>query len=264
MQPVIKWSGSKRSQAEKIISYFPDYDTYYEPFIGGGSIMYHIKGKRVCSDICKPLIDLWQIIQNNPLYLIKEYETLWNELQEQGQEFYYSIRDKFNQTKNPAYFLFLSRTCTNGLIRFNKKGEFNNSYHHGRKGIKPDKLHKIMIDWSNKIQNVIFVHQSYEQILHMVKSNDFVYLDPPYFNTKGMYYGTINYEEFINFLKELNNKKVKFALSYDGIRGNTDRTVELPKDIYVRHEYIKSGLSSFNRLRGNTEEVYESLYLNYE
>ena len=70
MQPVIKWSGSKRSQAEKIISYFPDYDTYYEPFIGGGSIMYHIKGKRVCSDICNPLIDLWQIIQNNPLYLI--------------------------------------------------------------------------------------------------------------------------------------------------------------------------------------------------
>ena len=42
MQPVIKWSGSKRSQAEKIISYFPNYDTYYEPFIGGGSIMYHI------------------------------------------------------------------------------------------------------------------------------------------------------------------------------------------------------------------------------
>ena len=61
IKPVIKWSGSKRSQATEIMKYIPEqYETYYEPFVGGGSILYALSPqKAVCRDICEPLIELW-------------------------------------------------------------------------------------------------------------------------------------------------------------------------------------------------------------
>ena len=68
--PVIKWSGSKRSQAQQIASYLPEFDTYFEPFVGGGSVLYAVAPeKAICGDICTPLIELWQIIKNNPALL---------------------------------------------------------------------------------------------------------------------------------------------------------------------------------------------------
>lgn len=263
MQPVIKWSGSKRSQIKYILPYIVDYDVYYEPFVGGGSVMYNVSGKRICSDICKPLIDLWLLIQNDPNSLIINYRNHWNNLQKQGQNYYYLIRDNFNKNQSPYDFFFLSRTCTNGLIRFNSKGEFNNSFHHNRNGINPDTLKVIVYDWSKNIQTVKFINQDYKEILQTVTDKDIVYLDPPYFNTKGMYYGTINYNDFYAFLEQLNRKGIRWLLSFDGIRGNDDYTVNIPQDLYKEHLYIKSGKSSFNKLQLNNKEVYESLYMNF-
>ena len=78
MQPVIKWSGSKRPQAEIIKSYIPNFDTYYEPFVGGGSIMYAVSPqKAIVGDICKPLINLWNEIKTNPQQVADEYKKRW-------------------------------------------------------------------------------------------------------------------------------------------------------------------------------------------
>ena len=85
----------------------------------------------------------------------------------------------------------------------------------------------------------------YKDILIYVNSSDFVYLDPPYFNTKGLYYGGIDYDEFIEFLRELNDRNVKYILSYDGMRGDDNKIVDLPLDIYTRHYLLKSGNSAF-------------------
>jgi DNA adenine methylase len=90
----------------------------------------------------------------------------------------------------------------NGLIRFNASGEFNNSLHHTRKGIEPDRLGKIIRDWSEKIQNTEFYAQDYRKTTERATSGDFVYLDPPYFHTKGRYYGTIDFEQFLSFLED--------------------------------------------------------------
>ena len=123
MKPVIKWSGSKRTQSEAIKKYIPEsFDTYFEPFIGGGSMLYAINpDKSVCGDICVPLIDLWNEIKNNPDKLADEYEIRWKRLQEEGYTAYYAIRDEFNKNKSPYDLMFISRTCVNGLIRFNDK-----------------------------------------------------------------------------------------------------------------------------------------------
>lgn len=265
-KPVIKWSGSKRSQADTILSYFPDrYDTYFEPFVGGGSIMYACcPTKAICGDICEPLIALWNKIKTEPFEVSQSYAERWSKLQKDGYMTYYEIRDEFNKTKNPYDLLFLSRTCVNGLIRFNDNGEFNNSFHYSRPGIHPDKLWEIIHDWSSHIQGVEFFCSDYRLTCKTAKEGDLVYLDPPYFHTKGRYYGTISYNEFIDFLSDLNRRGVKYILSFDGIRGEQNYTVDIPRELFVRHEYIPSGNSTFKKIMDKEkQQVLESLYLNY-
>ena len=265
-QPVIKWSGSKRTQAKELIKLFPKHKNYYEPFLGGGSVLYVVRSEdlKVGGDICKPLIELWILIKNKPYLLIKSYRDSWERLQNEGYQVYYEIRDRFNDTQNPEDLFFLSRTCVNGLIRFNKNGKFNNSLHHTRKGIHPDRAEKVILDWSEKVKNVNFVSGDYREITKDAKFGDLVYLDPPYFNTKGRYFGTIDYEEFIKFLEDLNKRKIKFILSYDGMRGNKVYLKDLPKELYKRHIFLDSGNSSFKKVMDKTcETVRESVYLNF-
>lgn len=266
IKPVIKWSGSKRSQVNQILQMFPEkYGTYYEPFLGGGSVMYCVNNNhKICGDICSPLIEFWKTIRDNPQSLIETYQRDWNRLQNEGYKVYYEIRDRFNSKQNAYDLLFLSRTCVNGLIRFNSNGEFNNSLHHTRKGINPLKLAPIIEEWSKKIQGVNFICGDYRKITENVKEGDLIYLDPPYFNTKGRYYGTIDFEDFFIYLQGLNAKKVKYILSFDGIRGEENFTVNLPKELYKRHIYIESGNSSFKKVMDKKPvKVKESLYLNW-
>lgn len=265
-QPVIKWSGSKRSQSSKIKEFLPaEFGTYYEPFIGGGSMLYAISPeKAACGDICEPLINLWNEIKERPEELSEAYQARWTRLQTEGYETYYEIRDDFNRDHSPLDLMFLSRTCVNGLIRFNANGEFNNSFHHTRPGIAPDKLDKIIKDWSKHIQGAEFISGDYRVTTETAKAGDFIYLDPPYFHTKGRYYGTIDFEEFVAYLDSLNSKGIKYALSFDGIRGDDDYTVDLPKELYKRHEFIPSGNSSFKKVMDKQSlQVLESLYLNW-
>lgn len=265
-KPVIKWSGSKRSQSAKIKEYLPEkFNTYYEPFIGGGSMLYAINPPvAVCGDICVPLIDLWNKIKDNPTELSEAYRLRWTRLQTEGYQAYYSIRDDFNKNHLPEDLLFLSRTCVNGLIRFNTNGDFNNSLHHTRPGIAPNSLEKIILDWSKRIQGTEFIATNYTITTETAKAGDLIYLDPPYFHTKGRYYGTIDFDTFLAYLEHLNNKGIKYMLSFDGIRGEDNFTVELPKELYKRHKFIPSGNSSFKKVMDKENvQVLESLYLNW-
>jgi len=272
LEPAIKWSGSKRSQAEKIISYFPqEINTYYEPFCGGASVLRRLLdsgikvNSYICSDVNDGLIALWNEIKNNPTEVSDYYAKLWQELnhdtdKERKKQYFARIRERFNREKNPLDFMFIMRTTTNGMPRYNKKGEFNNTFHVTRDGIAPQTLEKVLYDWSKLLNqhNVEFRCCSYEKI--QPEKDDFVYLDPPYANTKGMYYGTIDYDRLWEWLK---NIKCKYVLSFDGRSGDTDSTYEVPKHIYSTHEYILSGNSSFKRTIGKSRDsmVYESLYI---
>jgi len=271
LQPVIKWTGSKRSQAEYIISKFPkEINTYYEPFIGGASVLFKLLHSEIsvknyiCSDINSDLISLWNTIKDNPEDLIDDYLGMWNELNkdeniDRRKDYYFEVRSRFNLSRDPSDFLFLSRTCVNGLIRYNSSGNFNTSLHLTRDGIIPKTLVSIILDWHNKLNsfNVNFKCQDYSSIESNEK--DLVYLDPPYANTKGIYYGTIDYDKFWNWIRE---QKGKYLLSFDGKRELLDNTYAVPKDIYSEHEYVVSGGSTLKDLRSSevSEFVKESLY----
>jgi len=271
-EPVIKWSGSKRSQADQILKYFPkEINTYYEPFCGGASIMRRllssdIKIKQyIISDLNNDLISLWNEIKNNPKSVIEHYMKLWNELnvdddKERKKKYFNMVRERFNKERNPLDFMFIMRTTTNGMPRYNRNGEFNNSFHITRNGIIPETLEKIIYEWSELLNKnrVEFRCCSYEDI--KPSKDDYIYLDPPYANTKGMYYGTIDYEKFWNYLRNL---PCGYLLSFDGKSGEIDNTYKVPDDIYEKHEYLLSGNSSFKRTIGKSSDsiVYESIYI---
>lgn len=263
--PVIKWSGSKRLLAKEIISYLPkECDMYFEPFVGGASVLLEYKPKiAICVDINSSLIDFWNLVKLKPNELADSYKTNWEMLQKDYRHFAL-VRDRYNSNKNGYDLLFLSRTCVNGLIRYNKNGDFNNSLHYSRKGASPDKVKNAILETSLLIQNYVFLDGDYSQILNKVTKNSVVYLDPPYYFTKSMYYGKIDYDIFWSFVKKLKDKGAKIALSFDGKTANREYDTKIPEGLFKRHIFLKSGVSTFNKVIDKVQnDVYESLYLSW-
>lgn len=272
-QPAIKWSGSKRSQSERIVELFPKkMETYYEPFVGGGSILMQLllseksANRYVCSDSDRNLIALWKQIVENHLSLSESYERMWKELNSDDdmgrkKDYYYSIRSRFNQCPSPDEFLFIMRTTVNGMPRYNQKGLFNNAFHVTRNGIKPETLRKILSSW-NKIlcENDVEFHCRDFSIVESL-NDDVIYLDPPYANTKGMYGAKMDAKRLWEWMR---NQRGKYFLSYDGrIDGKEDMTFPVPEDLFSEHLYLNSGNSSFRRTIGKSKDsiVFESLYI---
>lgn len=192
---LIKWTGSKRSQANAIAAEIGSYRRYFEPFVGGGGVLFlAAQPHSVAGDLYKPLIDLWKLVQDNPDAVIRNYEKQWQKLyhelesiadseREKGNgfpQYYYKVRDRFNATNDPLDLSVLMRTCVNGIVRFNEKGEFNNSFHLSRKGMEPPRFAEAVCKWNDVIRGVRFVCQDYEATVSEADQDDFVYFDPPY------------------------------------------------------------------------------------
>jgi DNA adenine methylase len=280
MSDLIKWSGSKDSQSKNILGYFPnEIDSYYEPFIGGGSIFLALLESDIkinnyyLSDINKELIGIYELIKNEPDKIIKSYKShymVFNQVEvagldiERRKDYFKFIRSYFNKNKNPEDLYWIMRTTTNGMPRYNKKGEFNNSCHFSRPGMNPDDVEKLINKYHKLFnsKNINFNCISYNTkfLINSPNINDLVYCDPPYENTKGMYFGGFDNKEFLEWI---NNLGCKWVLSYDGKVNSSKVEHTAPK--FKRHEYLISGNSSFRRVIGNSNDsiVSESLYLNF-
>lgn len=130
INPCIKWSGSKRSQAEEIIKHFPKFiDTYYEPFVGGASVLRTLIDNSdkikvnhyVCSDLNEDLINLWNKIKECPKEVSAHYTKLWNELNKDDdkgrkKQYFNFIREKYNKEHNPLDFMFIMRTTLRQMV----------------------------------------------------------------------------------------------------------------------------------------------------
>lgn len=266
-ETVIKWSGSKRTVAPLLALILPAAPRYFEPFVGGGAMLpLRPSSCAVAGDVIPELIALWTVIRNEPNDTADEYEMRWQLLQQQGHHAYYLIRDTFNTTRNPHDLLFLTRTCVNGLIRFNANGDFNNSLHHTRPGIAPARLREIISRWSATIQQVEFIHADYRATLARVKKDDLVFLDPPYAGTRGRYLPTdFDLESFFQELERLNRIGAKWILTFDGHAGERDYNLAFPKELYQTKLLLPTGNSPFTKLMGSSlDAVFESAYLNFQ
>jgi DNA adenine methylase len=275
MSDLLKWSGSKNSQAQQIISFFPKkINYYYEPFVGGGSVFLELLESNIqienfiLSDSNEELINVWRMIQKNPYFLIHTYKTHYSNFNsgdlQQRKDYFNLIRNEFNKTKKPEDFYWIMRTCINGMPRYNQKGVFNTSCHFSRPGMHPDSVEEIVLKYSElmDLKKVNFYNLSYDILGLIGYSNDnLIYCDPPYQQTKGMYFNNFDNKQF---LKWLNSLSCKWILSYDGKINNQQVQHIAPN--YKRHEYLISGNSSFRRVTGNSNDsiISESLYLNYD
>lgn len=281
---IIKWTGSKRKQSSTIFNIIPNHKRYIEPFLGGGSVLFLAKEKSmenpIGSDIYDPLVELWCLIKNDPKLLINNYAMQWRKLSDELDilyadsekkerlknipNTYYDIRDSFNKSPNALDLNFILRTCVNGIVRFNSKGEFNNSFHLSRRGMNPKTFERNVMIWHEKIQNVNFLSQDYEQTLDLAKKGDLVYLDPPYLNSKNRYVSDLDLRKLLLNLERLNERGVLWALSFDGNRDNSNYTHEIPSDLYKNQFSIENGISNIRNILANKQEyVTESLYTNF-
>jgi len=274
-EPVLKWTGSKRSQAVRIIESFPaSAGTYYEPFCGGCSVWRALVSsgadieKYVLSDVNADLIGALLAVKDHPDDVSGAYAERWEILKEldgidRKRHYYNSVRERFNTGHDVMDFIFLDRTCFNGLIRYNSSGDFNAPFHFGRDGIHPDKFRRVVSDWSEAMNSVslTLLCKDYRDVLVSCGSEDFVYLDPPYEGNSPVYSGTFDREAFFSELRRL-GMSCQYAVSYNGVEPGSTEGV-LPADTYARCLCLVSGSSSFGRLKGVQRTVYESLYLNF-
>ena len=262
---LIKWTGSKRSQASAIRGLLPEYERYFEPFLGGGAMLYVAGGRgSVAGDLYAPLIALWKAVQRRPDDVIADYERQWGLLQADLPEYFYEVRKRFNTNPNPLDLSFLMRTCVNGIVRFNDRGEFNNSFHLSRNGMEPRRFARSVRAWSARVRGVRFVCQDYDATVADAARGDFVYLDPPYAGNRQRYVQNLDLGRFWTVLESLNRRGVKWALSFDGRRGDVDLSHPVPDGLYRRRALLASGNSAVGKvLNGPVEQVDESLYMNY-
>jgi len=220
-KPFIKWVGGKRSIIDSLLSNIPqNFNNYYEPFLGGGALLYRIYSKaKNCyiSDINFELIIAYKAIKQNLNELIQILEM---HKQNHSREYYNKIRSKHtlqNLIEITGRFIYLNKTCFNGLYRVNKKGEFNSpigSY----KNLNILDLENLKA--CNKIfQKIDIKLQQFNQI--NPKENDFVYIDPPYHPTNNTSFTSYTSNGFTekdqislrDFTIELTKKNVKIMLS---------------------------------------------------
>lgn len=251
-KPFLKWVGGKTQIIDNIISKLPnEMNNYHEMFLGGGSVLFailslqkqnkiNIKHKIYAYDINRDLIDVYKHIQSNTEELYKQFQQYMNEYgnlegtiinrnptsiteaKSSKESYYYWMRKKYNMITKPcieksALFMFINKTCFRGMYREGPNG-YNVPYGHYKK--TPAILsEKNLSHISELIQDVEFIHCSFEESMKRVQEGDFVYLDPPYApENKKSFVGYVAdgfslemHQKLFNDIKNLNN--VKFVMS---------------------------------------------------
>lgn len=177
VRPFLKWAGGKRKLLPYLLKLVPEkYDNYYEPFLGGGSLFFAIKPKNAyLSDMNDDLMNTYVQIKDNVELVIKYLKMM-----QYNKESYYQIRSMNvkSPAKRAAKFIYLNKTCWNGLYRVNKAGIFN---------VPMGKYTNLTICNENELQLVSRVLQNaklrsadFEEVIKNINENDFIYFDPPY------------------------------------------------------------------------------------
>ena len=183
----IPYQGSKRNLAHAILCYFPEkIDTLFEPFAGSAAISLAAAAKGLAryyylNDLNAPLIELWRAIIQSPDRIACQYEALWNAQHPHKRQYYDLVRDKFNATHRPEYFLYLLARCVKASVRYNAHGEFNQSPDNRRSGMLPGTM-RLQIQGASyllKGKTTCSSHD-YRDIIRKATSSDFIYMDPPY------------------------------------------------------------------------------------
>lgn len=268
----IPYQGSKRQLAPLIVKMFPpETDTLIEPFAGSGAVsiaaayLGRAKAFRL-SDVDGALMALWDELLFRPERLVNHYRRLWHAQRGNERSFYDGVRLRFNAHRKPGDFLYLLARCVKAAIRYNSRGEFNNSPDNRRLGALPDTMARHIRGVSRLLSDCTTVWTSdYKQAVEHARPTDLVYMDPPYqgvcLNRDSRYVASVDFDQFVRLLADLNARKVPFIVSYDGRTGTKTYGRALPSSLRLGHIEVRVGRSTQATLLGRELYTYESLYL---
>jgi len=266
------YQGSKRGIAKDILPHFPsDVQCLIEPFCGAGAISiaavsYGLAKRFVLNDLNEPLMKLWAEILERPSLLVDEYEKLWVAQNPDRKEFFFRIRAEFNRFHQPHHLLYLLARIVKGAVRYSSEGLFNQSADNRRSGMKPNAMRKNIMGVAQLLSQKATVSSvDFREAANKAKERDLVYMDPPYqgtsFTRDHRYFDGLTYDDFVEALMAMNEKRISYIISYDGTTGGKTHGKSLPKILSLKHLYIHAGRSSQATLLGGDDETIESLYL---
>ena len=259
-KPFIKWAGGKTQLLTQFENILPhnleeaEHFTYIEPFVGGGAMLFHMLqkytniGRVIINDINPNLITAYRVIRDTPERLITDLKMLQREFrqnsnEEARKEYFLRIRKSYNEdthndVTNTAMFIFLNRTCFNGLYRVNSKGYFNVPFGKYTNPTICDE--ELLLEDSKILQNVEILCGDYTLIERYVDNNTFIYFDPPYrpLSTTSSFtsYSKENFDDteqprLAHFFARLSRYGCKMMLS------NSDCCAQNPNDTFFENLY---------------------------
>ena len=283
VKPFIKWAGGKSQLLSEIRTKYPQrIERYCEPFVGGGAVLLDVlanynPNEVIINDINAALINTYQQVQSNVDALISQLDKMqsefWKADSELRKALYTDNREKFNSLINcndnnldkAALFIFLNKTCFNGLYRVNRKGLFNVPIGSYKKPPICDAENLRYI--STLLQNVEIMCGDYKDCAEFIDGNTFVYIDPPYRPlTVTASFTSYNENEFGDqqqielghFIDEITEKGAKVVASNSDPK-NADDTDNFFDDLYAKYNIdrvsAKRMINSKAAGRGNINEI---------
>jgi DNA adenine methylase len=295
VKPFVKWAGGKGGLIPQIKNFYPfeieniKIDKYVEPFVGGGAVLINILQKydikeAYAFDINMDLINCYNVIKSNVEELIQELDNKEKKFlsldNDKREEYFYDIRNEYNSyslevnkmnVKRASEFIFLNRTCFNGLYRVNKNGKFNVPCGKYKNPTICDSTN--LRNLSYLIRNVNFQYGDYKKSEKYIDNNTFVYFDPPYrplSNTSGFTsytkedFNDDNQKELADFFRQLDSKDAKLMLSNSNPKNiNKDDNFfeDIYKGFYINEISAKRMINANAKGRG---EISELLITNYK
>ena len=203
LKPFLKWPGGKSRHREKIQEIIKNVDfnkaSYYEPFLGGGSVFFHFQPKKaVVNDLNSELINTYQVIRDFPEELINQLQKHKENFKGNDKNYYYEIRSmdrnenfsNISSIDKAARIIFLNKTCFNGIYRVNQKGFFNTPIGKYENPTIFDEENIFGISNYLKSEKITISSKDYKEVVKTAKKGDLIYFDPPYdYDEKSIFLG---------------------------------------------------------------------------
>ena len=225
------WQQVQGRRADRVL-HPADVGTYYEAFLGSGSVLATVApAKAVGADSFAPLVEIWQAVKTNPRLVKAWYEDRWAyAMAGDKRERYEEIKASYNTTANAADFLFLSRSCYAGIVRFRKRDGYMSTPVGAHRPIAPRTFAERVDEWSRRIQGTEFLHADYAEVMDRAVAGDFVYCDPPYSHSQSILYGAQDFDlaHLFSVIASCKSRGVRVALSIDGTKSLAQETARFP------------------------------------
>jgi len=297
IKPFVKWAGGKTQLLPTLKEFYPkqlkdgSINTYVEPFVGAGAVLFYVLQnfpnikKAIICDVNKHLINAWRCIQKNVnklILLLKDIEKRYFACSDENKaKFFETIRKEFNLNKitsvrnylSAAQFIFLNKTCFNGLYRVNSKDEFNVPYAFPKNPLICDEENLLLINALLKTKRVKIICGSFEKTREYINSKTFVYFDPPYrpikFNSFVSYdksgFNDEDQKKLGYYFKEVSDLAKAYCMLSNSDPKNTNQNDNFFDDLYkefkINRIFAKRMINSKGTNRGNVSEL---LITNYE